>query len=107
MRAFLQKAHDRRGQCGDGGEEGNAAPERAEMLGGVLIRLLFGQEREADAFCIAPLQQIDDQQIEQPQPLAEGEEVPERVKIAVQPQRAAEDQPQRGEHDGEEQQIAE
>ena len=52
----------------------------------ILIVFLLRQEREPDAFCVAPPEKIDHQKIEQPKPLAERKKVPKCRQITVQVQ---------------------
>lgn len=101
-----ERRNDPGGQRRDSGKQRNSTHKGTDVLFRVLIAFLFRQERKANALCAAPPEQIDHHEIKQPQPFSKRKEIPERRPIAVQPQRAAEGQPNRGKHDGKEQQIA-
>lgn len=87
----LNERHDQCRKCRDDRKQRNTAHKRGNMLLRILIGRFFWNEREAGALCVPPPEQVNDQQVEQAEPLAEDEKVPKRGQISVKGENALED----------------
>ena len=87
-------------------EHGNSSPEGAEVLLRILVLLLLGNEREPDTLRVSPPEEVYDDKVEEPQSLAEDEEVDEGIKVAFECKSASEDESDERENNSEEKCVA-